>query len=103
MQLQNDYRLVIFYIRFSVMKRSDYSQSKWWLLVDDSRITYYNMDYHEEDSSGSETPTSAATINIQLTGGQIVRVENDQSDVLYGTDSAGIMQTWFTGFMIFAL
>ena len=85
------------------MKRSDYSQSKWWLLVDNSRTTYYNMDYHEADCSGSQTPTSAATINLQLTAGQIVRVENDQSDVLYGTDSNGIMQTWFTGFMIYAL
>ena len=92
-----------FYARFSVMKRSDVSQAKWWLLVDGARRTYYNMDYHEADGSGSLTPTSASTINLELAAGQVVRVENDQSNNVYGTDPSGTMQSWFTGFMMFAL
>ena len=85
------------------MKRSDASQAKWWLLVDNTRITYFDMDYHEQGGSGTQTPTSAVTMNVQLTAGQVVRVENYKSSNVYGTDSSGVMMSWFTGFLIFAL
>ena len=91
------------FYRFSVMKRSDNSQAKWWLVGDNSRKTYFDMDYHEQGGSGSQIPTSAVTMNVQLATGQRVRVENMRSDNVYGTDPSGVMMSWFTGYMLFAL
>ena len=92
-----------FHTRFSITKRSDYSQARFWLIVDEVRKTFFDMDYHEQTGSGTTTPTGFFTINMQLTAGQIVRVENDQSPYIYGTDSSGVMMSWFTGYMLFSL
>ncbi len=53
--------------------------------------------------TGSSTPTGTMTINLELTAGQVVRVENDLSTLIYGTHSSGYLQSWFTGYMLFAL
>ncbi len=45
------------------------------------------------------TAQGAATINLQLTAGQVVQLQNLGSSTVYGTDSE-IAQSWFTGFMI---
>ena len=92
-----------FSTRFSITKRSDHSQARYWLIVDEIRKTFFDMDYHEQSGSGTSTSTGSFTINMQLTAGQIVRVENDRSAYIYGTDSSGIMQSWFTGYMLYSL
>ena len=53
-------------------------------------------------SRGSLTPTASFTINIQLTAGQVVKVENDNSASVTGTNS-GYINSWFTGHMLYAL
>ena len=81
-------------------KRGDNSQAIFWFLVDGARYAYFDMDY---DESGSGSPSPTATIILQLTAGQIVRVENPDTFVIYGTDASGVIQTWFTGYMLHAL
>ena len=80
------------------MKRSNENRAYFWLLIDEDRYTY-----NYQNTSGTGNPTGITTINIELTAGQIVRVENDHSSVIYGTDSNGIIQSWFTGFLLYAL
>ena len=84
--------------RFTVVKRSNENRAYFWLLIDEDRYTY-----NYQNTSGTGNPTGITTINIELTAGQIVRVENDHSSVIYGTDSNGIIQSWFTGFLLYAL
>lgn len=84
--------------RFSITKRSDLNRSQFWLLVDQERYAYSSL-YTDSHS----TPSDSTTINIQLTAGQLVRVENDYSSLVYGTNSEGYILSWFTGFMLYAL
>ena len=46
-------------------------------------------------------PNGGATINLELSSGQIVRIENLYSTIIYGTDSTG-MRSWFTGHLLYA-
>ena len=50
----------------------------------------------------SAKPTSTATINVELTAGQIVRVENLVSTAIIGT-SSGVIQSYFTGYMLYLI
>ena len=84
-------------------KSSDDHQSDFWIFVDEIRFAYSEIDTGgDTDNSGSKTPSSSVTINIQLTAGQIVKVQNDNSALVYGT-SSGVVQSWFTGHMLYAL
>ena len=83
--------------RFSVTKKSDQQRSYFWIVVDDERYALYSL-----YSAGSQPPGSL-TITLELTAGQIVRVENDYSSIIYGTDSAGAIRSWFTGHLLYAL
>ena len=60
--------------------------------------------YVEEYGGNSDLdPSGTATINIELTAGQIVRIENAGSTAIYGTNSPGYMYSWFTGHLLYAL
>ena len=85
--------------RFSIAKRSNDGRAHFWLLIDEERYFYFNIAL----DGGSTAPTGTATINIQLTAGQIVRVENNISTLIYGTNSEGIIQSYFTGFLLYLL
>ena len=41
--------------------------------------------------SGDSNPLGSATINIELTAGQVVHIENVGSTSVYGTNSAGFI------------
>ena len=90
------------FTRFLVATRSSDSQADFWFLIDEVRYVYHDMDY-AEDGSATLNPTGTATINVQLTAGQIVRVENDNSITINGTDASGVINTWFTSYMLYAL
>ena len=83
--------------RFSVTKQSNLHRTYFWLLVDDQRYLFKGI------YSSDLTPSVSATIILELTAGQIVRVENDSSNIIYGTDSSGAIRSWFTGNMLYAL
>ena len=89
-------------IRFSVTKRSDLHRCDFWLLVDTVRYAYNEIHTGGDGVPGSLTPTASFTINIQLTAGQVVQVENDNSASVTGTNS-GYINSWFTGHMLYAL
>ena len=77
---------------------TDYIGS-FYILVDEVRYAYV-----EEIATNSDyNPAISSTINIQLTAGQIVRIENVGSLQIYGTNSAGYMHSWFTGHLLCAL
>ena len=42
-------------------------------------------------------------IVLELTAGQVVRIENDISTIVYGTDSDGTIHSWFTGHILYLL
>ena len=81
--------------RFSVIKTSNSQRSFFWILVDDQRYAHYVL-----YSSGSGTPPGSITITLELNAGQIVRVENEYSSIVYGIDATGAIRSWFTGHMI---
>ncbi len=47
-------------------------------------------------------PQGTATINLYLTAGQEVQVQNSGSTQVWGTYN-GFYQTWITGFLIYAV
>ena len=62
--------------------------------------------YAEKDGlygGSNEAPSSSATINLQLSAGQLVRIENFGSTLVYGTFEEGFLQSWFTGHLLYAL
>ena len=69
----------------------------YFFLVDEERFAF-----EDEWNTGDESTSGSCTINVQLTAGQILRIENWQSTGIYGTDSDGYVKTWFTGYLIFA-
>ena len=85
-------------IRFSVAKEGNDYYGSFYFLVDEVKYAY-----EDEYTGSNSTPTGTATINIELTAGQIVRVENRGSSKIGGTDSTGIMLSWFTGHLLYPL
>ena len=77
---------------------NDYDGS-FYFLVDEVRFAFKDG----KTGSGNGAPSGSATINVELMAGQIVRIENDQSTVLYGSHAEGYMYSWFTGYLICAL
>ena len=83
--------------RFSVNKSGNEYQGSFYFLVDEVR--YANKDVYV----GSDVhPSGSATINVELRAGQIVRIENYGSTVIFGSDD-GVMYSWFTGHLLYAL
>lgn len=90
----------LFPCRFSVNKSGNEYQGSFYFLVDEVR--YANKDLYV----GSDVhPSGSATINVELRAGQIVRIENYGSTVIFGTsdDEEGEMYSWFTGHLLYAL
>ena len=81
------------FFRFSVNKEGNNYHGSFWLLVDETR--YSRKDLYLGD--GNETPSGFATINIELTAGQIVRVQNEGSSIVYGTNGAFTLHGTETG------
>ena len=75
-------------------KRSDLHQAD-FLLVDGVRYAYHDI---SAGPDGSHDPTGSFTITIQLKAGQLIQVENDNSDGVSGTYD-GYLQSFFTGHM----
>lgn len=67
-----------------------------YLLVDEERVALSR--HYDADISVS----SSATINLALNAGQLVRVENLNSDSVYGTVD-GVLLSWFSGHLLYAL
>ena len=87
-----------FFFRFSVQKTGNEFSPLFWLLVDDDR--YLNTGLVLSDDPD---PSTSIIINIQLTAGQIVRVENRESTLIFGTSAGGDINSWFTGFMLYEI
>ena len=87
-----------FDLRFSVVKRCDNFYGTFYLLLDEMRYTYV-----DEYVESNFIPAGSATINIELTAGQVVRIENAGSTMIYGTHSTGYIYSWFTGHLLHAL
>ena len=86
------------FVRFSVTKLGNDGHGAFFFLVDEEQFAFEDeWNFSDESTSGS------CTINMQLTAGQIVRIENWQSTGIYGTDSAGYIRSWFTGHLLYAL
>ena len=83
---------------FSVNKEGNNNQGSFYFLVDEDRYAMKQI-----YSGGDVQPASSSTINLELTAGQIVRVENAISTAIYGTDSSGVIRSWFTGHLLYAL
>ena len=84
------------YFRFSIQKTGNEFCSLFWLLIHDDR--YLNSGLILSDD---ESPSNTITINLLLAAGQIVRVENRVSSLIYGTSGSGDINSWFTGYMLF--
>ena len=69
-----------------------------WLLIDNDR--YLNTGLVLSDDPD---PSTSITINLQLSAGQIVRVENRESTLIFGTSVGGDINSCFTGYMLFVI
>ncbi len=85
--------------RFSVTKTSDNYHASFYLLVDNQRFAFKDAYL----GSSHSTPSTSATISLQLKAGQVIKVENVSSNSVWGTDSDGAMLSWFTGHLLFPL
>ena len=82
-----------------MQKTGNKTSSLFFLLVDEERFLHGGLKILNVDG-----PSSANTINMQLTAGQAVRVENQGSTQIYGIRSQdGAIESWFTGFMLYEL
>ena len=88
-----------FDVRFSVVKFGTNYYGSFYLRVDDARYALVEVFAGSSDSN----PLGSATINIELTAGQVVHIENVGSTSVYGTNSAGFIYSWFTGHLLYAL
>ena len=80
-------------------KEGNNNHGTFWFLVDEVKFALKE----EYTGNSNEGPSGSATISMELTAGQIVRIENSASTVLYGTDVSGAMRSWFTGHLLYAL
>ena len=80
------------------MKRGNNHWADFILKVDDT--PYFTFILSTGDHG---EPGGCATITVQLTAGQVVSVQNDQSTSIYGTDSTGAYNSWFTGRLLYLL
>ena len=83
--------------RFSVTKRgSDFSGTFVFTVDDDAYAAM--LTFSDNDSA----PSASATINLELSAGQVVRVENVDSTIIFGTEF-GLVYTWFSGHLLYPL
>ena len=80
-------------------KEGNQYYGSFYLLVDEVRYAYKDAYFGNDNGA----PSGSATINIELTAGQVVRIENIGSTTIYGTDSSGFIYSWFTGHLLYAL
>ena len=59
--------------------------------------------YDIEEEGFEQVVQGSATINIQLTAGQVVQIENILSTKIYGTELSGYVSSWFTGHLLYTL
>ena len=85
-----------FDVRFSVVKLGNDNYGAFFFLVDDA--VYALVDDHIGTSDYSVL--GSATINIELTAGQVVGIENIGSTTVYG--GIGTLSSWFTGYLLYA-
>ncbi len=80
------------------MKEGHKNQGSFWFLVDNTRVTY--IDAYDADAS---QPQGTGIIVLELTAGQSVRIENNVSNIVFGTYHEGHLHSWFTGFLLYSL
>ncbi len=84
--------------RFSAAKEGNNRYGAFWFLVDNTQVAIV-----EEWDADDTTSQGTGTIMLELTAGQLVRIENEISTFIYGTSSTGYLRSWFTGFLLYAL
>ncbi len=81
--------------RFSVSKRAD-DYGNFFLLVDEETFAYHRI------YTLGDIPSGSMTIILELTPGQVVRVQNIASVNVLGSDSIAL-NSWFTGHLLYGL
>ena len=84
--------------RITVVKNGDNYSGEFFLLVDGQRVFVVE----EYSLNVDPSPQGSATINLYLTAGQLVQVENSASTLLWGTNASGFLYSWITGFLFYA-
>ena len=83
--------------RFSASKIGNGHSGTFFFLVDDKPAFSY---LHTAEVN----PSGSATINLRLSAGQVVQIQNIASTKIYGTaPSFGFMYSWFTGYLLYVL
>ena len=83
--------------RFTAAKRGDDYRGSFYFLVDNERVAF--VERYDENAT---TKQGSSTINLYLTAGQLVRIENYISANVWGTVPDSGIWSWFTGFLLFA-
>ena len=83
--------------RFSANKYGTENQGSFYFLVDGVKVAFEYI-----YSPITCCPNGDATINLELSAGQTVSIENHLSTRLYGTGADGLMFSWFTGHLLYA-
>ncbi len=80
------------------MKHGLLPSGNFWFLVDDQRVAFID-DFDLFFILGQ----GFGTITLQLTADQVVRIENDYSRAIYGSDDQYGHVSWFTGYLVHKL
>ncbi len=88
-----------FRFRFSANKEGNEYYGSFFFRVDGVRVG----DVDEYAQSSNPNPQGSGTINLYLTAGQEVDVENLGATIGYGTNDVLGYRSWFTGFILFPL
>ena len=87
------------HFRFTVIKSGNNYDGRFHFMVNEVEYALVDMDLV---SAGDSTPSTTATINLELLAGDVVRIENIGSTLIYGVNG-DIMYSWFTGHLLYAL
>ena len=85
------------YFRLTAVKEGNYWYGTFYFLVDNVRVACVDVSYN------NNVPQGTGTINLFLSAGQIVQIENAESSVVYGTDAVYGYFSYFTGFLLFVV
>lgn len=83
-----------------MVKRSNLRRGHFYLLIDG--VQYFSIT-HYSGFDDRHYPSGVMTINVELRAGQRVQVQNNTSDVVFGTDSNGRISSFFSGFLLYEL
>ncbi len=93
-QLPASLELFVVHFRLSATLEGDNYDGSFYFLVDNVKITFSDG----TSPNSNREPEGSATINLHLTAGQLVQVQNYVTTTVFGTESIKQETNWLISF-----